>query len=76
MAVLLCQDGRHLPWNGSVIGDAPEQPQDAMFVCHGLPASAGDTGRELPVRSGDVPELVEVNLPGGSPLDPIIQNGL
>ena len=48
-----------------------EQPQDAIFVYHRLPASAGDTGRELPVCAGDARELVEVNLPGSSlPPDP------
>ena len=60
-----------LPEDSSVVGDAPEQPQDAIFVYHGLPAPASDTGRELPVRAGDARELVEVNLPGGSlPPDP------
>jgi hypothetical protein len=28
---------RFLPEDGSVVGDAPEQPQDAIFVYHGLP---------------------------------------
>lgn len=60
-----------LPEDGSVVGNAPEQPQDAIFVYHALPAPAGDTGRELPVRAGDARELVKVNLPGGSlPPDP------
>jgi len=62
---------RFLPEDGSVVGDAPEQPQDTIFVYHGLPVPAGDTGRELPMRAGDARELVEVNLPGsGLPPDP------
>jgi len=70
LAALLAGSG-FLPEDGSVVGDAPEQPQDTIFVYHGLPASAGDTGRELPVRAGDAREFVEVNLPGGSlPPDP------
>ena len=70
LAALLAGSG-FLPQDGSIVGNAPEQPQDAIFVYHGLPASAGDTGRELPVRAGDARELVEVNLPGGSlPPDP------
>jgi hypothetical protein len=60
-----------LPEDGSVVGNAPEQPQDAIFVYHGLPAPTGDTGRELPVRAGDARKLVEVNFPGGGlPPDP------
>lgn len=60
-----------LSQDSSVVGDAPEQPQDTIFVHHELPAPAGDTGRELPVRAGDARELVKVNLPGGSlPPDP------
>jgi len=60
-----------LSQDGSVVGHAPEQPQDAIFVYHELPAPVGDTGRELPVRAGDARELVEVTLPGGSlPPDP------
>jgi hypothetical protein len=70
LAALLAGSG-FLPEDGSVVGDTPEQPQDTIFVYHGLPASAGDTGRELPVRAGDAREFVEVNLPGGSlPPDP------
>jgi len=70
LAALLAGPG-FLPEDSSVVGDAPEQPQDAIFVYHGLPAPASDTGRELPVRAGDARELVEVNLPGGSlPPDP------
>jgi len=62
---------RFLAEDGSVVGDAPEQPQDTVFVYHGLPVPAGDTGRELPMRAGDARELVEVNLPGsGLPPDP------
>jgi hypothetical protein len=60
-----------LPQDSSVVGNTPQQPQDAILVYHELPAPAGDTGRELPVRAGDARELVKVNLPGGSlPPDP------
>ena len=70
LAALLAGPG-FLPEDGSVVGDAPEQPQDAIFVYHRLPASAGDTCRELPVRAGDAREFVKVNLPGGGlPPDP------
>jgi len=78
LAALLAGSG-FLPQDGSIVGDAPKQPQDAIFVYHGLPASAGDTGRELPVRASDAREFVEVNLPGGSlppdPADGIITDG-
>ena len=70
LAALLAGSG-FLPQDGSIVGNAPKQPQDAIFVYHGLPASAGDTGRELPVRAGDAREFIEVNLPSGSlPPDP------
>lgn len=64
-----------LPEDGSVVGDAPEQPQDAIFVYHVLTAPPCDTGRELPVRAGDARELVEVDLPGGC-LPPNPANGI
>jgi len=35
-----------LPEDGSIVGNAPEQPQDAIFVYHGLLAPAGGCRQE------------------------------
>jgi hypothetical protein len=70
LAALLAGPG-FMSQDSIVVGNAPEESQDAIFVDHGLPAPAGDAGRELPMRAGDARELVKVNLPGGSlPPDP------
>jgi hypothetical protein len=39
--------------DGDIVGNAAEQPQDAIFVYHRLTVPAEDTGGELPVRAGD-----------------------